>query len=172
MTRLTTSLAAVLVTAALAILGPASEAREILGVVQDDQTGQPLPNVTVILLETADTVTTDGAGTYYFPSVPDGDVTLLVGTTNYEPQIVVAKETCCAGTSVGNVDASPDNAVTLGDLTKIIDHLFISLDPLVCWDEGNLDASQPPGEGSVTLADLTILIDHLFVSLRPLRPCP
>ncbi|MBD3257803.1 hypothetical protein GF377_05165 [candidate division GN15 bacterium] len=44
--------------------------------------------------------------------------------------LVPSSEGCCTGPSVGNMDGSPDNEVTLGDLTVIIDHLFITLDPL------------------------------------------
>ncbi len=76
---------------------------------------------------------------------------------------------CCTGPTLGNVDASPDNLVTMGDLTVLIDHLFISLDPLNCPEEGNVDLSV---DGLVTMGDLTILIDHLFISLTPLPPCP
>ncbi len=76
---------------------------------------------------------------------------------------------CCTGPSVGNVDGSPDNQVTMGDLTVLIDHLFISLAPLVCPEEGNVDMSL---DGQVTMGDLTVLIDHLFISLAPLPACP
>ncbi|MBD3257505.1 glucose dehydrogenase [candidate division GN15 bacterium] len=96
----------------------------------------------------------------------DGDIFKLV------PDGVPSQcgvEPCCSGPSVGNVDGSPDDAVTLGDLTVLIDHLFISLAPLDCPEEGNTDES--PG-GEVTLGDLTVLIDHLFISLDPLPACP
>ncbi len=82
---------------------------------------------------------------------------------------VTYSSTCCSGPSVGNVDSSPDNMVTMGDLTILIDHLFISLAPLTCIDEGNVDGSI---DKSVTMGDLTVLIDHLFISLAPLAPCP
>ncbi len=92
---------------------------------------------------------------------------------NYEPTInsgsVSCGLTCCTGPSVGNVDASPDNMVTMGDLTVLIDHLFISLMPIACVDEGNVDMSP---DGLVTMGDLTVLIDALFISLDPLPPCP
>lgn len=78
-------------------------------------------------------------------------------------------ESCCSGPSVGNVDGSLDNEVTLGDLTIMIDHLFVSLDPLDCPEEGNLDESP---DGEATIADLTVMIDHLFITLAPLPPCP
>ena len=78
---------------------------------------------------------------------------------------------CCVGLR-GNLDGSPDEEVTLGDLTVMIDHLFISLDDLACWEEGNLDESLPEGVGSVTLGDFTVLIDNLFISLEDPPPCP
>jgi hypothetical protein len=74
---------------------------------------------------------------------------------------------CCV--TMGNVDRSIDGLVTMGDLTVLIDHLYISLAPLVCNEEGNTDLST---DGLVTMGDLTVLIDHLYISLAPLPPCP
>jgi len=79
-----------------------------------------------------------------------------------------ACDACCIGER-GNVDGSSDNLVTMGDLTVMIDHLFITLTPLACSDEGNVDLSL---DGLVTMGDLTVMIDHLFISLAPLPPCP
>jgi hypothetical protein len=75
---------------------------------------------------------------------------------------------CCVGVR-GNIDGSLDNLVTMGDLTVMIDHLFISLTPLACPEEGNVDLST---DGLITMSDLTVLIDHLFISLTPLPACP
>ncbi len=72
---------------------------------------------------------------------------------------------CCVG-NVGNVDCEPDDLVTMADLTVLIDHLFISLDPLCCLPEADVDHTS-----DVTMGDLTVLIDHLFISLDPLGPC-
>ncbi len=74
---------------------------------------------------------------------------------------------CCMGEMRGNVDIDAEDLVDMGDLTVLIDHLFISLEPLVCEDEANVD-----GAGIVDMGDLTVLIDHLFISLDPLPPCP
>jgi hypothetical protein len=79
-----------------------------------------------------------------------------------------ACDACCIGER-GNVDGSSDNLVTMGDLTVMIDHLFITLTPLACSDEGNVDLSP---DGLITMGDLTVMIDHLFISLAPLPPCP
>ncbi len=80
----------------------------------------------------------------------------------------VEREFCCRGMT-GNTDCSMDDFVTMIDLTRLMDHLFISLAPLVCFEESDLDG---PGDGQVTMGDLTILIDHLFISLDPLPACP
>ncbi|MBD3256837.1 hypothetical protein GF377_00290 [candidate division GN15 bacterium] len=101
-----------------------------------------------------------------FETLPRGAPTAF-----YEVIVVPDSSGCCIGDR-GNVDGSADDAVSLGDLTVLVDNLFVSIAPLTCWEEGNVDESQPEGEGSVTLGDLTVLIDHLFISLDPLPPCP
>ena len=78
---------------------------------------------------------------------------------------------CCVGLR-GNVDNDPTDAVSLGDLTVLIDILFVSFVDPVCWEESNLDGSTPEGPGSVSLGDLTVLIDILFVSFNDPAPCP
>ena len=80
-------------------------------------------------------------------------------------------EICCIGDR-GNVDADPDDILSLGDLTALIDVMFISLDDPWCWEEANLDGSLPEGPGSVSLGDLTAMIDFLFISLCAPPDCP
>ncbi len=75
-------------------------------------------------------------------------------------------EACCR--SLGNVDRSLDQLVTMGDLTVLIDHLFISLTPLVCVEEGNVDLS---ADKLVTMGDLTVMIDYLFICLGCVFNC-
>jgi Ca2+-binding RTX toxin-like protein len=76
---------------------------------------------------------------------------------------------CCTEVGMGNVDGSSDGYVTMGDLTVMIDYLFISLTPLECPEAGNVDLST---DGLVTMGDLTVMIDNLFITLTPLQPCP
>ncbi len=78
-----------------------------------------------------------------------------------------ACEGCCVGL-VGNVDCGESEIVDMGDLTVLIDHLFISLAPLCCPTEADCDGS---GGLPIDMGDLTALIDHLFISLDPLPPC-
>jgi len=78
-----------------------------------------------------------------------------------------ACEGCCLGT-VGNVDCSASELPDMGDLTVLIDHLFLTLTPLCCTGEADTDLS---GTLPIDMGDLTILIDHLFITLTPLPPC-
>ncbi len=73
---------------------------------------------------------------------------------------------CCIGTR-GNVDCDPGQGVDISDLSRLIDNLFISFDPLCCFDEANVD-----GAGSIDISDLSVLIDNLFISFAPLQACP
>jgi hypothetical protein len=72
---------------------------------------------------------------------------------------------CCVGT-VGNVDCSAGDGVDVGDLTALIDNLFISFTPLCCEGEANCDAA-----GGIDVGDLTALIDNLFINFTPLPGC-
>jgi len=76
---------------------------------------------------------------------------------------------CCVDPTRGNVDGSADGLITMGDLTVLIDNLYISLTPLACPEAGNVDLSL---DGLVTMGDLTVMIDNLYISLAPLPPCP
>ncbi len=73
---------------------------------------------------------------------------------------------CCVN-STGNVDCDPYESVDMADLTVLIDHLMISLTPLCCEAEADVDLS-----GMVDMGDVTILVDHLFGTLAPLPACP
>ncbi len=80
---------------------------------------------------------------------------------------------CCTGLSVSDVNCS--GAVDITDVSVMIDHLFLSLPPLCCAEEGNINypGSGLPGESEVTdIVDLQIMIDNQFLTLEPLPPCP
>ena len=62
---------------------------------------------------------------------------------------------------LGDVDHS--GQLSLGDLTKMIDAMFISLQPVEPARLGDLD-----GDCQMSLGDLTRMIDVLFVTLNPL----
>ncbi len=104
----------------------------------------------------------------YEVTVQTKDVFDVVSSWSPVHAVKIKNPSCCICTSTGNVDDSPDCLITMGDLTVLIDHLFITLTPLTCDVAGNVDQSL---DGLITMGDLTVLIDHLFITLSPLPPC-
>ncbi|UCC43503.1 MAG: hypothetical protein JSU65_10205 [Candidatus Zixiibacteriota bacterium] len=84
-----------------------------------------------------------------------------------EATTLVGTPFCCVGL-VGNVDGDPNEQVDIGDLTALIDYLFVSYAPPSCLGEANLDGDP---DGLVDISDLTLLIDFLFISRTDLDPC-
>ncbi|UCC45300.1 MAG: DUF362 domain-containing protein [Candidatus Zixiibacteriota bacterium] len=76
-------------------------------------------------------------------------------------------DTCCCVGLRGNVDADEGDIVDIGDLTALIDYLFISFEEPACMREANVDGIEP-----VDIGDLTRLIDFLFISFTPPTACP
>lgn len=72
---------------------------------------------------------------------------------------------CCVG-SPANIDCDPDGGVDISDLSRLVDGLYVSLQPLCCDQSADID-----GDGNVDISDLTGLVDNLYVSFRPLPPC-
>jgi hypothetical protein len=77
-------------------------------------------------------------------------------------------DTCCIGIT-GNVDGDSEELVDIGDLTALIDYLYISQTEPDCLDEANVDGDV---EGLVDIGDLTALIDYLYISNSPPADCP
>jgi len=75
---------------------------------------------------------------------------------------------CCVGVT-GNVDCDSNEAVTLTDLTRLVNSLFVTFEPYCCPDEANVTADS---EGLVNLSDVSRLVNHLFVTFEPLPACP
>jgi C1A family cysteine protease len=109
-----------------------------------------------------------------------GDDPFTIGPTDplfatyagdYIPDIMVdtltSGEPCCVGTR-GNVDGDPEEIVDLGDLTKLVDYLYISKVPPPCLPEANIDGDP---NGVVDIGDLTDLLNYLYVSHSPLPEC-
>ncbi len=82
-------------------------------------------------------------------------------------------DACCMPPTVGDVDQS--GTVDITDISILIDNQFLTLTPLICEEEGNINY---PGSGYETtdmvvdITDLSILIDNQFLTLTPLPPCP
>jgi len=79
----------------------------------------------------------------------------------------VCDSSCCQGESMGNIDCDSGDIVDITDVQVLVDHLFLSLQPLCCVDEADLDLTL-----EVDITDLSILIDNQFLTLTPLPPCP
>ncbi len=75
-------------------------------------------------------------------------------------------DVCCCVAATGNIDCSAGDGVDIGDLTVLIDNLFITFAPLCCPGEGNVDAT-----GGTDISDLTVLIDNLFITFGTLPNC-
>lgn len=73
---------------------------------------------------------------------------------------------CCVGAR-GNVDCDPNDSFDIGDLTRLIDHCFISYDALCCPEEADLSP-----DGSIDIGDVTVCVDLLFISAVPPPLCP
>ncbi len=97
----------------------------------------------------------------------DGDDDIITGEEDGGLNFHRRLGRCCAN-SVGNVDGDAFDQVDIGDLSLLIDYLFITLVPPVCTDEADI---MDDGSGSVDISDLTALIDFLFISNQPLGLC-
>ncbi|MGD8605623.1 MAG: hypothetical protein PVF49_13730 [Anaerolineales bacterium] len=110
-------------------------------------------------------------------SVYDGDETALDAmmseasswyTTN---RAELLNPSCCGkytGGYSGNTDCSADGKLTLNDITKLIDRVFITHTTLCCEENGNVDGSS---DGKMTLNDITKLIDAVFITHAATAPC-
>ncbi|MEE8576257.1 MAG: PKD domain-containing protein [candidate division Zixibacteria bacterium] len=90
--------------------------------------------------------------------------------TDYEPVLssaTVSFAPCCHGT-VGNVNSDLSDMVDISDLTRLVNHLFVTFELLGCPAEAN---SNGDSGCTVDISDLTKLVNHLFVTLEALPAC-
>jgi len=79
---------------------------------------------------------------------------------------------CCGlytGGFTGNTDCDVDGKFNLADITRLIDHVYLSKLPLCCPENGNVDGDV---EGKNNLADITKLIDRVYLTHNPTAICP
>lgn len=93
-------------------------------------------------------------------------------STSYNWTVTAAPESCCTGV-VGDANLDGGYEPTVGDISTIIDHLFISGVTLQCLEEADANQSGglQPTEQDITIGDISVIIDHLFISGVPLRDC-
>jgi hypothetical protein len=80
-------------------------------------------------------------------------------------------EGCCGqytGGITGNCNCSEDGKLTLSDITRLIDRVYISKLPLCCEASGNTNGS---ADCKITLSDITVLIDAVYISKLPPEAC-
>jgi len=83
---------------------------------------------------------------------------------------------CCLG-FVGNANMDPTDAVTISDISVMVDNRFISGTPLPCLEEADVNRSgtydNPPLDpDDITISDISILIAHLFIGQQATAICP
>lgn len=75
-------------------------------------------------------------------------------------------DACCCTGRVGDANQSGDDEPTIGDVSILIDNLFITGVPLPCLFEA--DINQSGGDHvtneNVTIGDISFLIDYLFIT--------
>jgi hypothetical protein len=78
---------------------------------------------------------------------------------------------CCVG-SIGNIDCDPLDVMDIADLTQLVNHLFLTFEPLCCPKEADFDPTgSTPMSISIDISDLSRLIDFLFVVFSPPPAC-
>ncbi len=118
------------------------------------------------------------------PSDPDNDVDqdgYCAGEDNcpttYNPDQADSNQDsvgdlCCCGAFTegitGNANCSGDGKLTLSDVSRLIDRVYISKDPLCCEASGNTNGST---DCNITLSDITVLIDAVYISQTPPSNC-
>lgn len=95
------------------------------------------------------------------------DMDFLTYAGNYEPHTEdgSVRFACCEPPTVGNINCA--GIIDIGDVTVMIQNLFITLANPCCLEEADIDMS-----GVVDIGDLTSLIASLFITLLPLPACP
>lgn len=83
----------------------------------------------------------------------------------YTPYLVAQKIGCCVG-RVGDANNSGADEPTIGDVTALIDMLFISEVDVPCLAEADINASGGPNptRTDVTVGDISRLIDYMFIT--------
>jgi hypothetical protein len=93
---------------------------------------------------------------------------LGAGPAAGDPDCIAEGEACCCVGTVGNVDCDFRDIVDVGDLTWLINYLYITPTALPNQAEANVDGDL---YGIIDIGDLTRLIDYLYLTNQPLPPC-
>lgn len=82
------------------------------------------------------------------------------------------KSGCCVGIT-GDANGDGSMEPTIGDITALIDHLFITEAELGCYLEADVNQSggATATASDITISDVSMAIDHLFITYVPLPAC-
>ena len=95
---------------------------------------------------------------------PSKDSSYLMRDIWYEHGV---NKPCCIAIR-GNANCSNDEEPDIADITRLIDYLYLSRDPLCCIEETDANCSG----GAPDISDITRIIDYVYLSHTPLCSCP
>ncbi len=75
---------------------------------------------------------------------------------------------CCCRDLTGNINDDAGDNVDISDLTKLVNHLFVTFESLNCPAEANVNGD---AACNVDISDLTKLVNHLFVTFESPAVC-
>jgi len=96
----------------------------------------------------------------------DMDANVICGVTQSLSDFALAERENCCVDRVGDANSTGDDEPTIGDISTLIDHLFISQTPLRCYEEADVNQSggESPTTTDITIGDISTLIDYLFIT--------
>ena len=90
---------------------------KISGIITAEATNEPLANVTVTLVGTSSTATTNDAGYYVMTNIPPGDYDVKAELTDYGPETVEGAKVLAGLTTTLNFALKTTEVVTLEGIT-------------------------------------------------------
>jgi hypothetical protein len=110
----------------------------------------------------------DGATWSDVTSSVDVEANTVMGLAGSLSTFVVAEVTTCCSGRVGDANGIGGDTPTIGDVSTLIDALFVGADPavIVCLAEADLNQSGgfDPQATDITIGDISELIDYLFIT--------
>jgi hypothetical protein len=115
------------------------------------------------------TLAPGGADTATFAIIGGDTWTEL--TDNADRASTVPTFDCCGRYTsgfTGNTNCGDDGKRNLGDITTLVDRVYVTKTPLCCEANGNVNGDI---EDKINLADIVRLVDHIYVTKVETEPC-